>query len=72
MKLSTTLIRRRIPILACWLVVSLGAGDLFLRGVSIDNSVGVWFPQDDPALVDYEQSLREFGESEWTLLMVEA
>ncbi|MCZ6573676.1 MAG: MMPL family transporter [Planctomycetota bacterium] len=52
--------------------MTLGAGALFLRGVPIDNSVGVWFPRDDPALADYEQSLRAFGESEWTLLMVEA
>ena len=36
----------------------------------IDNSVGVWFMQDDPELRFYEQYNEDFGEREWSMLLV--
>lgn len=36
----------------------------------IDNSVAIWFMQDDPELKRYEQYQQAFGEQEWTLLML--
>lgn len=37
---------------------------------AIDNSVGVWFLADDPALKDYQQYNQDFGEKEWTILLI--
>jgi predicted RND superfamily exporter protein len=37
----------------------------------IDNSVSVWFPEDDPALLDYRQALETFGPREWMFALVE-
>ncbi len=37
----------------------------------VDNSVGVWFMQDDPELKAYERFNKEVGEREWSLLQVE-
>lgn len=53
------------------LTVTISGAILILHDFTIDNSVGIWFPQDDPELVRYEQFLKDFGHTEWTLLMVE-
>ena len=37
---------------------------------AIDNSVGIWFLSDDQALKEYQQYNRDFGEKEWTLLLL--
>jgi hypothetical protein len=47
------------------------AGIVAARGFAIDNSVGVWFARDDPALGDYRAFLREFGHREWLLVALE-
>jgi len=36
----------------------------------IDNSVAIWFMQDDPELKIYDQYNETFGEQEWTVLML--
>lgn len=36
----------------------------------IDNSVAVWFLSDDKALKDYQQYNQDFGEKEWTILLI--
>jgi len=64
-------IRSRYLVFAGTLLITLCGAFLILRDFAIDNSVGIWFAQDDPALVEYERYLEEFGHSEWTLLMVE-
>jgi len=68
---SETLLRLRRRILAAWIALTVVAAVVLLQGFRIDNSVGVWFPKDDPAVAEYERYLEQFGESEWTLLMVE-
>lgn len=37
----------------------------------IDNSVGVWFDQQDPELIHYKNYNSIFDEREWTMLLVE-
>lgn len=37
---------------------------------SIDNSVAVWFLSDDQELKDYQQYNQDFGEKEWTVLLL--
>lgn len=44
---------------------------LFSGAPVIDNSVGVWFQGDDPELKTYQSYNQDFGEREWTLLMLE-
>ncbi|MGD8843326.1 MAG: efflux RND transporter permease subunit, partial [Gammaproteobacteria bacterium] len=70
------LLRHPALVLAAWAALTLAAaGVLVARIVSgaplVDNSVGIWFMADDPALARYENYLAEFGEREWTLLLLE-
>lgn len=58
-------------ILVAWTLPALAGAIVFLGRFSLDNSVGVWFPEDDPALAGYERHLETFGPWEWTLLLVE-
>jgi len=58
-------------ILGVWLVLALAGGGLFLARFDLNNSVGVWFPKDDPALAEYERVLETFGPWEWSLLLLE-
>lgn len=37
----------------------------------VDNSVGIWFQQDDPALARYREYNERFGEKEWSVLLLE-
>ena len=56
-------------------LVSLGsvllAATAALLNFGIDNSVSVWFPEDDPALREYREALETFGPREWMLALVE-
>ncbi len=63
--------RRRTGLLVAWAVCTVAAGVAAVVGFGIDNSVGVWFAKDDPALVDYRQFLRDFGGREWLLVVLE-
>ena len=38
----------------------------------IDNSVSIWFDQQDPGLITYQAYNDTFGEEEWTLLLLQA
>ena len=44
---------------------------LFTSAAPIDNSVSVWFQQNDPELVKYLKYNNDFGEAEWTMLLLE-
>jgi predicted RND superfamily exporter protein len=61
----------RRAILGLWLTVTLVAAGITVSRFRIDNSVGVWFAADDPALVEYRQFLRDFGNREWLLVGLE-
>jgi predicted RND superfamily exporter protein len=61
----------RGAILLAWLVCTVAAAGIAAVGFRIDNSVGVWFAEDDPALADYRRFLGDFGNREWVLVAVE-
>ncbi|MGD8570574.1 MAG: MMPL family transporter, partial [Gammaproteobacteria bacterium] len=69
------LLKYRKTVISLWSVVLLGFSvALVMRLMSgaplIDNSAGIWFQSDDKELARYQQYNREFGEQEWTLLML--
>jgi predicted RND superfamily exporter protein len=66
---ASALLRRAL--LFVWGTLTLAAAVAAVRGFRIDNSVGVWFARDDPALVDYRTFLRDFGSREWLLVVLE-
>lgn len=58
-----------------WLLLILGAFSaiawrLFSTEPLIDNSVGIWFMDNDPELTVYDKFNKEFGEKEWSMLLV--
>ena len=61
-------IRWRLAILALWLVVITTSGIVYLTQFRIDNSVAIWFLEDDPELATYESHNTAFGEQEWTYI----
>lgn len=70
------LFKLQIPILALWLAILAGflgvVGHRLLYADNIaDNSMGVWFLQDDPDIQEYEEFLQAFDEKEWTILVLE-
>lgn len=59
----------------CCLVLGFSAAiihQIAVKNSAIDNSVAVWFMQDDSELIRYERYNDNYGREEWTLLMVEA
>ena len=68
-------LRHKTSLLAIWIgvtVFSFVAIGWHLRGNHplIDNSVGIWFMDDDPDLRAYDKFQAEFGEKEWTVLLL--
>ena len=69
--MNSLFIRSRYLVFAGMFLVTAAGSALAVRGFAIDNSVGIWFAQDDTKLEEYEQYLEQFGHREWTILMVE-
>jgi predicted RND superfamily exporter protein len=70
-------LRYRRTVVAAWaalLVASIAV--LGVRVLSkaplVDNSVGIWFMKDDPELKVYEDFNRQFGQKEWSLVLLQA
>ncbi len=59
------------PLTGVWLALTLAGGALFVARFDLNNSVGIWFPEKDPALAGYERFLDTFGPWEWSLLLLE-
>ena len=53
---------RWICVLACLIITVLAA--LPLRKLEIDNSIAIWFMEDDPTLIEYRRFQRRFGNDE--------
>lgn len=75
--MTTFVLRHRKLILGGYLLMILFFASVIAYRVLtdrsvIDNSVAIWFMQDDPELKRYEQYQQAFGEQEWTLLMLGA
>jgi len=68
-------LRHKTSLLAIWIgviVFSFVAIGWHLRGNHplIDNSVGIWFMDDDPELLTYDKFQQDFGEKEWSVLLL--
>ncbi len=62
-------------VLIAWLLMIIAFSgavvERLLSGHSIaDNSVGTWFMQDDPALMEFKDYLQDFGSTEWSMILV--
>ncbi len=53
-----------------WLTLSITGALFITKEFRIDNSVGVWFSENDPALKKYKAYLDDWGEREWTMVML--
>lgn len=62
----STVIRLRVWIIALWSAIIIGSAVVYLTSFRIDNSVGIWFLDDDPELQTYQDYNSKFGEREWT------
>ncbi len=58
----------RKAILGLWLTATVVAASICVVGFRIDNSVGIWFATDDPALTNYRLFLKNFESREWILV----
>jgi predicted RND superfamily exporter protein len=70
------ILRHRKTILIPWLALALFfCAALALRLAKgarlVDNSVGIWFQQDDPGLARYREYNQRFGAKEWSVLLLE-
>jgi predicted RND superfamily exporter protein len=61
----------RRAVLVAWLTLTVAAAVVAILQFRIDNSVGVWFATDDPALADYRRFLDDFGQREWTVVALQ-
>ena len=71
------LIRRQKLILSGWVILLLLSAAFLSHKLLlsdrpiIDNSVSIWFDQQDPDLLTYQSYNDTFGEEEWTLLLLQ-
>ena len=66
-----TLLRWQRLIVALWMLTILIFAVLYVARFQINNSVEIWFLQDDPELQDFRAFNDTFGELEWTYLWLE-
>jgi len=66
------MIRWRWCVLSIWLVGVVASAWVYVANFRIDNSVAIWFLEDDPELDSYRKHLAEFGEHEWTYVWLQA
>ena len=65
------LVRWRWLLIGLWLISVLLSGTAYVFWFQIDNSVGVWFRQDDPERTVLERFNVDFGAREWTFVLLE-
>ena len=68
-RIVASIVRLRTQLLLLVMVVT-GLAMLGLTRVGVDNAVEVWFPSDDPALLDYHDFLGTFGNDEVVVIGV--
>jgi predicted RND superfamily exporter protein len=69
-RITRTALRFSRSILVIWLLLLTAAATAYVSQFSIDNSVGIWFLEDDPDLSRYRDFTRTFGDREWTIAVV--
>ena len=52
--------------MSIWLIGIVGLSWVYVSTFRIDNSVAIWFMEDDPELDAYREHLSQYGEKEWT------
>ncbi|MGL1936082.1 MAG: MMPL family transporter [Fibrobacterales bacterium] len=65
-----TLYKLRFILLGAILIV-LAVASLFLQNLKIDNSFDVWFMDNDPALIKYNEFKKEFGNDEALITVIQ-
>ena len=68
--ITRIVLRFRTPILIVWLAALAAAASTYVARFSIDNSVGIWFLEDDPDLTHYRDFTASFGDREWIVAVV--
>jgi uncharacterized protein len=66
MRFIPAVIRWRLGILVLWSVAVVASCVVYLTHFRIDNSVAIWFLEEDSELADYNRHNATFGEREWT------
>ncbi len=61
--------RQRLPLLGAVVLLALLLGQN-LRHMGVDNAIDIWFLQDDPALIDYREFQRRYGQDEVIVIAV--
>ncbi len=61
--------RQRLPLLGAAILLALMLGQN-LRHMGVDNAIDVWFLQDDPALADYREFQRRYGQDEVIVIAI--
>lgn len=69
--LATFLVRRRKPLFYGLLALIL-AGAVFVPRIYTDNSIELWFLEDDPALVSYNEFKATYGNDEVVVAVIDA
>jgi predicted RND superfamily exporter protein len=70
-------LRYKWQVAAAWVTLLVAAlavlgARMLSRAPIVDNSVGIWFMKDDPDLKVYEDFNQQFGQKEWTILLLQA
>lgn len=68
-------VNRKKTVLFVWGLMVVGflfaiTARILSGGTVIDNSVGVWFLEDDPERANLERYNQDFGEKEWSILLL--
>ena len=69
------ILKRRLLVLIIWSVLVVLASLQLIRFLTadnapIDNSVSIWFQQNERELLQYRQYNKDFGEAEWTIILL--
>jgi predicted RND superfamily exporter protein len=64
----SAMIRWRWWVLSLWLIGIVASSWVYVSTFRIDNSVAIWFLEDDPELDAYREHLSQYGEKEWTYI----
>lgn len=66
----SVLLKYRLPVLVLWCALLLASATVYVARFKIDNSVGIWFRDNDPDLERFREFNNTFGGSEWIFVVV--
>lgn len=68
---TSILLNYRWLVLALWSVLLLASATIYVGRFHIDNSVGIWFRENDPDIERFRDFNRAFGGTEWIFAVVQ-